>query len=153
MNFLRIAESIISNDMKCQEIYGLKINEMKYKHTLWITDKGKVLDISDTRRTHHDWAAMNKDKFKKQAQSPFAMTASSGWIKVRNGVTLDLEGMRDAIHKNRKTIMEVVDGRIFDENGRGKFSMMIQELDKDGSVNKRLIFSLPRDDSKLRRYL
>jgi len=152
MQFLKLTEALISS-MKCHEVYGLAINEMKYKHTLWITDKGKVLDISDTKKTHHDWAHLNRNKFKKNNEgSPFAMTASSGWIKVRNHVTFDIEGKKEALHKNRKTIMEIVDGRLFTA-GEGKFSMMIQELDDNGSVNKRIVFLLPRDDGKLKRYL
>ncbi len=154
MNFFEITESILKKDMKCFEVYGLNINEMAYKHTLWITDKGKVLDISSTRLTHHTWADSHRNKFKYNDNnlSPFEMTARSGWIKVRNHVNLDIEGSNESIHKNRKTIMEIIDDRIFTA-GKGSFSMMIQELDNEGSVNKRIIFSLPQDDAKLRRYL
>ena len=28
----------------------------RYGHTLWITDKGKIIDISQTGKIHYSWA-------------------------------------------------------------------------------------------------
>ena len=137
---------------KHNDVYGLNMAEMKFKHTLWIDPSGKVYDVSSTKQSHHVWAKINKKKFSSNETSTFAMAASSKWVKVRNHINVDVDGMKDAIRKHAKLIMEIVDGRMFTK-GNGSFRLTIQELDENGSVEKFIEFKLPKDDGKLRRYL
>ena len=139
MNFLKLSESILL------EFRG---------HTLWITDKGKIINISHSGLTHHDWADKNRSKFKFNTKdiNKFEMTAKSGWVKVKNHSIIDFEGIKSAIHKNKSAILKIIDDELF-SGSNADFGVTIREISKDGNSSKSSFFRMPNDDSKLKRYL
>lgn len=130
-----------------------------YGHTLWIDPKGKIIDITGKPLTHYDWLY---NKLKPDEKSNiYALGAASGWIQVRNhvymtslGPSLSFTGTKKAMRKHRKVMFGIVDETLF--SGKyDKFMVDITFLEDNGDIegNTRHMFSMPRDDSKLRRFI
>jgi len=128
--------------------------EARYGHTLWITDKGKIIDISRTDKIHHSWANQNRDKFK--IKDPdldiFSITARSGWIKVANhGDAQTFLGMSNALKKHKDLLLDIMDSKILVSS---RYRISIETVDKNGdTIGRRQTFMTPDDDAKLRRFI
>lgn len=134
------------------------LNEKKYKHTLWIDPKGKIIDISNTNYTHFSWLAKTLSVSDKN--DIYSEAAKLGWIQVRNhtsmtslGSSVDFTGSKKAMKKHKKIIFGIIDETLFDGK-TSQFLVAFSFLDDDGNyVGDRHNFVMPGNDSKLRRYL
>lgn len=125
-----------------------------YGHTLWVDPKGKVIDITGAPMTHYSWLAK---KYNQDQNSVWGYAAREGWIQVRNHpISLSFMGPKKFLKKNRKTIYDIVDNRLFnsvnfDDDG---FLVDFVFVDENGDPeNRRHTFKMPDDDGKLRRFL
>lgn len=132
--------------------------EAKYGHTLWITDKGKIIDISNTKQVHWQWANNNRKLFKKGEPDDdiYSVTAKNDWIQVRNHIGLltksqNYLGTKKAFKKNKNTILKLIDEYLFRNDG--KFNVDITYTDDEGNPLDRKYYDLPEDDNKIRREL
>ncbi len=125
-------------------------------HSLWITNKGKIIDISKQGLEHFEWAVKNLKKLPKYefADSEFASIAKSGYIRVSNSWNLEFHGRKKDLKKHRKLIQEIIDYRLFHPKmSSAPFSVWFELWDDEGSKVGEDIFEMPEEDTKLKRYL
>jgi hypothetical protein len=89
----------------------------KLGHTLWVTPKGKIIDLG-TSSTHYDWIADNFEKLfpgeEFNDSNVFDIPLEYGWIHVRNhtlgpiSMEVAMTGSKSSIHKNRKILGDIV---------------------------------------------
>jgi hypothetical protein len=131
--------------------------ESIYGHTLWITDRGKIIDLSRDHRVHWDWAKDNLDKFKYNDypnMSIYAVTSKSGWIRTQNHPRdLSFVGRKKDIKKHRSVILDIVDSKLFKLDKKWWVDVSFVDDNGDDIDNKRHSFSMPEDDSKFRRFV
>jgi len=139
-----------------KQIYESMILE-SMGHTLWIDDRGRIIDISKTGITHFDWAWKNRSKFKTAKpddNAPYVFSFNSGWVQVRNGSNISFHGVDTALHSNRKTMSKIVEQRMFDPDGHydPEFWIEVNIYDiNDAAYLKREMYHMPEDDNKFRR--
>lgn len=130
----------------------------RYGHTLWIDPRGNIIDLTGKPLTHYSWLAK---KFNQTENTVWAFAAKNGWIQVRNhAVAISISGPKKFIKKNKKAIFDIIDNRLFagsvyDLDGdEDSFLVDFTWIDNDGDpAGKRITFKIPKDDSKVRRFL
>ena len=130
--------------------------ESKYGHTLWISDKGKLIDISNTSKVHYQWATDNKKQFKTgdKGLDVYAMAESSGWIRVQNHPRdITFTCMKPAAKKHRKLIFDIIDAKLFASDQNIYVDFTFEDENGDAVDGKIHTFVLPKDDSKVRRFI
>lgn len=159
IDFIDYAVDIINPKSLAEQI-GL--NESEYGHTLWIKPNGKVIDIPTGNMTHYDYIANNfKELFPNRVFSKtevFDAPYQDGWIHIRNhSSTLDIDGKKEAIKKQKSTIMKIIEDRLISNNDEG-FSVFFDWTDTSehsGQKNIRgdtVAFEVPKDFDKMRDF-
>lgn len=125
----------------------------KAGHTLWINDRGKVIDIPTGSTTHYDYIAKNFSKFFPNEEysdmNVYDMPMNYGWLHIRNhNRSFAINGMRPTIRKRAKLLMEMIEDRYFDGD---KFHVDFS-YDNGKTQSRGPYFKIPDEIEKVKDY-
>lgn len=142
----------------CIERVAEDFTAKSYGHTLWIDDKGKIIDLGNSNM-HYGWIAENWDSLFPDVSfsesDVYDVPHERGWIHVRNhtragGTTssnISITGQRSAIKKKGKLLRDIVfDAMEQADDHRVLVDISFNDRHRDGYV-------LPKDMDSLMRVL
>jgi hypothetical protein len=140
---------------------NLILEGRKYGHTIWITPKGKMIDIPTGSTTHYDYIAKNFKKlfgrdFKDKSEI-FDKPLFDGWIHIRNHMSeIAVEGRKESIKKHGKLIWKIIDDRLMNSDFNRlhiALDWMYPESNGRMRVKRGPFLELPEEESKLKPFI